>query len=158
MKNKTRKMTTHLTGYPKGYCANAPATPGAMSGTAHTELVPVVITWALQHLLLLMNPSFWSSSFSSVQFSRSVVSDSLWPHELQHARPPCPSPIPGTGCCFNYYFSCTFIQSFPFSSFFRTLPACLPHISHCARHRGPKKKKKSVQLWSLSSWRQSSKL
>ena len=30
--------------------------------------------------------------FSSVQFSRSVVSDSLWPHELQHARPPCPSP------------------------------------------------------------------
>ena len=27
---------------------------------------------------------------SSVQFSRSVVSDSLWPHELQHARPPCP--------------------------------------------------------------------
>ena len=30
--------------------------------------------------------------FSSVQFSRSVVSDSLWPHESQHARPPCPSP------------------------------------------------------------------
>ena len=34
-------------------------------------------------------------SFSSVQFSRSVVSDSLRPHELQHARPPCPSPTPG---------------------------------------------------------------
>ena len=33
--------------------------------------------------------------FSSVQFSRSVVSDSLPPHELQHARPPCPSPTPG---------------------------------------------------------------
>ena len=32
--------------------------------------------------------------FSSVQFSRSVVSDSLRPHESQHARPPCPSPIP----------------------------------------------------------------
>ena len=28
----------------------------------------------------------------SVQFSRSVVSDSLWPHESWHARPPCPSP------------------------------------------------------------------
>ena len=28
----------------------------------------------------------------SVQFSRSVVSDSLWPHESQHTRPPCPSP------------------------------------------------------------------
>ena len=31
----------------------------------------------------------------SVQFSHSVVSDSLWPHEPQHARPPCPSPTPG---------------------------------------------------------------
>ena len=34
-------------------------------------------------------------SFSSVQFSRSVVSDSLRPHELQHTRPPCSSPTPG---------------------------------------------------------------
>ena len=33
--------------------------------------------------------------FHSVQFSHSVVSDSLWPHESQHARPPCPSPTPG---------------------------------------------------------------
>ena len=32
---------------------------------------------------------------SSVQFSHSVVSISLWPHESQHARPPCPSPTPG---------------------------------------------------------------
>ena len=31
----------------------------------------------------------------SAQFSHSVVSDSLRPHELQHARPPCPSPTPG---------------------------------------------------------------
>ena len=36
-------------------------------------------------------------TFSSVQFSRSVVSDSLRPHESQHARPPCPSPTPGVG-------------------------------------------------------------
>ena len=34
-------------------------------------------------------------SFSSIQFSRSVVSDSLRLHESQHARPPCPSPTPG---------------------------------------------------------------
>ena len=34
-------------------------------------------------------------SGSSVQFSRSVVSDSLRPHVLQHARPPCQSPMPG---------------------------------------------------------------
>ena len=32
--------------------------------------------------------------FSSVQFSCSIMSYSLWPHELQHARPPCPSPTP----------------------------------------------------------------
>ena len=32
--------------------------------------------------------------FSSAQFSRSVMSDSLWRHESQHARPPCPSPTP----------------------------------------------------------------
>ena len=43
--------------------------------------------------------SFWKDVssllwFSSVQFSRSVMSDSLWPHELQHARTPCPSPTP----------------------------------------------------------------
>ena len=31
---------------------------------------------------------------SSVQFSCSVVSDSVQPHESQHARPPCPSPTP----------------------------------------------------------------
>ena len=46
----------------------------------------------------------WMGSFSfflfflhvsSVQFSCSVMSDSLRPHELQHARPPCPSPTPG---------------------------------------------------------------
>ena len=36
---------------------------------------------------------------SSVQFSSSVVSDSLQPHGLQHARLPCPSPTPGAACC-----------------------------------------------------------
>ena len=39
--------------------------------------------------------STWYPSLSSVQFSRSVVSDSLRPHESQRARPPCPSPTPG---------------------------------------------------------------
>ena len=43
---------------------------------------------AIKHLLYL-------PVFSSVQYSRSVVSDSLRPHESQHARPPCPSPTPG---------------------------------------------------------------
>ena len=34
------------------------------------------------------------ASFISVQFSLSVMSNSFRPHELQHARPPCPSPTP----------------------------------------------------------------
>ena len=45
----------------------------------------------LQHMIQFSSVSIW---FSSVQFSRSVVSDSLQPHESQHARPPCPSPTP----------------------------------------------------------------
>ena len=43
--------------------------------------------------ILVMGSMGWADS--SVQFSRSVVSDSLRPRELQHARPPCPSPTPG---------------------------------------------------------------
>ena len=38
---------------------------------------------------------YYLPQFSSVQFSRSIMSDSLWPHESQHTRPPCPSPTPG---------------------------------------------------------------
>ena len=38
---------------------------------------------------------FWNTKGASVQFSRSVVSDSLKPHESQHTRPPCLSPTPG---------------------------------------------------------------
>ena len=34
-------------------------------------------------------------NIGSVQFSGSVASNSLWPHGLQHTRPPCPSPTPG---------------------------------------------------------------
>ena len=48
--------------------------------------------WQLHHQL---SPVSLSVQFSSIQFSCSVVSDSLRPHESQHARPPCPSPTPG---------------------------------------------------------------
>ena len=42
----------------------------------------------------LTTPWAWIT-FNSVEFSCWVVSDSLWPYELQHSRPPCPSPIHG---------------------------------------------------------------
>ena len=44
--------------------------------------------------IFVYNLSFFNNIYS-VQFSHSVVSDSLRPHESQHARPPCPSPTPG---------------------------------------------------------------
>ena len=45
-------------------------------------------------MLAAWNSKTWD--FSSVQFSSvTQLSDSLWPHGLQHARPPCPSPTPG---------------------------------------------------------------
>ena len=49
-----------------------------------------ILSDALEAVSLIQN-----ESCSSVQFSHSVVSDSLRPHELQHARLPCPSPTPG---------------------------------------------------------------
>ena len=53
-------------------------------------------TWvAVFSWLVPVQTRLIANLFSSVQFSRSVVSDSLWPHESQHARPPCPSPTPG---------------------------------------------------------------
>ena len=62
-----------------------------------------------------------------VQFSRSVVSDSLWPHELQHARPPCPSPTPGVhpNSCASSRWCHPAISSsvVPFSSCPQSLPA-----------------------------------
>ena len=42
----------------------------------------------------LFNKWCWENWISSAQFGCSVMSDSLWAHESQHARPPCPSPTP----------------------------------------------------------------
>ena len=65
--------------------------------------------------------------FRSVQFSRSVVSNFLGPHELQHVRPPCPSPTPGvhSNACPSSRWCHPAISSFvvPFSSYPQSLPA-----------------------------------
>ena len=67
------------------------------------------------------------AKLGSVQFSHSVVSDSLQPHELQHARPPCPSPIPGVysdSCPLSRWCYPAISSSvFPFSSCPQSLPA-----------------------------------
>ena len=64
---------------------------------------------------------------SSVQFSRSVVSNSLRPHGLQHARPPCPLPTPGAysnSCPLSWWCHPTISSSVvPFSSCLQSFPA-----------------------------------
>ena len=69
---------------------------------------------------------------SYVQFSHSVMSDSLWPHGLQHARLPCPSPTPGAysnSCLSSQWCHPTTSSSVvPFSSHLQSCPAsgCFP--------------------------------
>ena len=64
---------------------------------------------------------------SSVQFSCSVMSDSLWPHGLQHAGFPCPSLSPGAcsnSCPLSQWCHPTVSSSVvPFSSFLQSFPA-----------------------------------
>ena len=65
--------------------------------------------------------------FSPVQFSRSVVSDSLWPDGLQHARPLCPSPTPGVYPNSNplswWYHPTVSSSVIPFCSCLQSFPA-----------------------------------
>ena len=71
-----------------------------------------------------------ASILAQVQFSRSVVSDSLRPHELQHTRPPCPSPTPGVypnPCPLSQWCHPTISSSVvPFSSCPQSFPASGP--------------------------------
>ena len=72
-------------------------------------------------------PKYWSFSISSIQFSRSVMSDSLWPHGLQHTRPPCPSSTPrvySNSCPLSQWCHPTISSSInPFSSHLQYFPA-----------------------------------
>ena len=64
----------------------------------------------------------FSLIWTSVQFSCSVVSDSLRPHESQHARPPCPSPTPGVHSDRIHRVSDAIQPSHPWSSPFPPAP------------------------------------
>ena len=64
-------------------------------------------------LLTMSTLCGWCIYISSVQFSRSVVSDSLRPHELQNSRPPCPSQTPGVysnSCSSSRWCHCIYIH------------------------------------------------
>ena len=106
----------------------------------HMQHITYTYTWsvnqALRQLIFLL---FWrrqvkikmlsifAKLFSSVQFSRSVMSNSLRPHESQHARPPCPSPSPrvhSNSCPLSRWCHPAIPSSvIPFSSCPQSLPA-----------------------------------
>ena len=81
---------------------------------SHEKLNHYLLVWSLE------------PNFSSVQFSRSVVSDSLWRHGLKHARLPCPSPTPrvySNSCPLSWWCHPTISSSvIPFSSRLQSFP------------------------------------
>ena len=84
---------------------------------------------------------------SSVQFSCSVVSDSLPPHESQHTRPPCPSPTPGVHSnsrpSSRWYHPAISSSVIPLSSCPQSLPASVFSNESTLHMRWPK-------YWSFS--------
>ena len=87
-------MTFHLSLRNRPHITWAPVMPGTrdlLMLTVHVSVSQKNISCHDFFKLYLTN---LTTLFSSVQFSCSVVSNSLWPHEPQHARPPCPSPTP----------------------------------------------------------------
>ena len=97
------------------FCDPMDCTPGF---SVHEILQARLVEWVAFPLF---------SSLSSVQFSCSVVSDSLWPHGMQHDRPPCPSPTPGVhsnSCPLRQWCHPTISSSVvPFSSCLQSFPA-----------------------------------
>ena len=84
-----------------------------------------------------------SIMISSVHFSHSVVSDSLWHHGLQHPRPPCPSPTPGVypnSFPLSWWYHPTISSSVgPFSSCPQSFPASRVFSNESVLHiRWPK--------------------
>ena len=97
------------------------------------SILPRIRVFSNKSVLRIRWPKYWSFSFNnspcdeSIQFSHSVVSDSLWSRGLQHARLLCPSPTPGAcsnSCplrrwCHPTISSCVV----PFSSHLQSFPA-----------------------------------
>ena len=93
VKDKETEVQQNLHDFQGGICGDRKENlfPAPGSHASPTSLTPPLLgcsqRWTSLHVC--------SVTFSSVQFSRSVVSNSLRPHQSQHSRPPCPSPTPG---------------------------------------------------------------
>ena len=90
-------------------------------------IYPFICQWTFKLLQLMLQLLQDMSCFSSVQFSSSVVSNSLQPHGLKHMRPPCPSPTPGVdsnSCPWSQWCHPSSSSSaIPFSSHLQSFPA-----------------------------------
>ena len=127
-------------GYPLQYSGLENSMDCIVHGVAksRTQLSDFHFQWAKMNLdvnktrITNKVQSLFLYSFSSVQFSHSIVSSSFRPHGLQHARPPCPSPTPGASsnscplsrCChptisFSVVPLSFCLQSFPTSGSFK---------------------------------------
>ena len=98
-------------------------------------------------MLLYFSALVEEITVASVQFNCSVMSDSLRPHELQHARPPCPSPTPGvhpnSRPSSRWCHPAISSSGVPFSSCPQSLPASVLSNQSTLRMRWPK-------YWSFS--------
>ena len=85
--------------------------------------------WRKQYWVRIKVTGYWVRliDLNGLLFSHSVMSDSLWPHGLQHARPPCPSPTTGVysnSCPLSHWCHPTISTSVvPFSSHLQSFPA-----------------------------------
>ena len=96
-----------------------------LSSSSKNYLGTAFFSFQWLYVFIYWTNTYWT--FSSFPFSRSVVSDSLRPHESQHARPPCPSPTPGglsNSCPWSRWCHPAISSSVvPFSSCPQSLPA-----------------------------------
>ena len=88
------------------------------------------------------------SQFSSVQFSHSVVSNSLQPHESQHARPPCPSPTPRVHSDLNVHWVSDAIQ--PLHPLLSPSPPTLNLFQHQGLFKWVSFSHQMAKYWSFS--------
>ena len=77
------------------FCTYVAPIHATHTDTKHTRTPVSLTSPALAGGFFTISTTWEALYCYSVQFSRSVVSYSLRPHESQHARPPCPSPTPG---------------------------------------------------------------
>ena len=122
-------------------CLHCPKKSSVLHLLIHSSTIPHIF-WQL--LIFLLCPQ---SRRFTVQFNCSVMSDSLQPHELQHTRLPCPSPMAGAcsnSCPLNQQYHPTISSSvIPFSSCLQSFPASQPFLMSQLRIRWPK-------YWSFS--------